>query len=466
MNLSSIKSYSEAVRFIEGLSNIAPLQKDKTQKQAKERLENVKRFLKFLGNPEKKLKIIHIAGTSGKGSVVQMLHSILQAGGKKVGSYTSPHTTTFCERFKINDKYISEKQLVNATNFLKEKMDEYIAPISNFQFPISLSFFEASFVIAVLYFSKQNCDYAIIETGCGGRYDSSNAIEKPIYTIITNIGKDHLDIFGTMENLAKEKAGIIKPNVPILTGENDLRFLKIFRKELRMNNELRIMNYGNLRNIKTNLDGTRFEYKDEKYELQMVGEHQAKNAVLAIECAKFLGFGNPRIKKGLERAFYPARMEIISKNPIIILDGAHNEDKLKSTIDFLQADEEREHKFANPQGCTRAASYKKYLILGMAKNKEANKAIPQLFKFFDIIYLTRFSNPFRKVMTQEDFTKFAKSSKKKLYYKHYAKDALLDILPKLRNNDLLVVTGSIFLAGELRECWYSEEYIIKNRKSI
>ncbi|MBU1180415.1 hypothetical protein KJ885_05735, partial [Patescibacteria group bacterium] len=404
--------------------------------------------------------------------VVAMLHSILNVGVQnseplqkeplqKAGSYTSPHTTTYCERIKVGDKYISEKELVDATNFLKDKMDEYVNSLTAYslQLTAGLNFFEFSFCLAIYYFAKQNCEYAVIETGCGGRYDASNAIEKPVYTIITNIGADHLDIFGNLENIAKEKAGIIKPNVPILTGEQNKRWLDIFRKEIKLLHccivtLLKEIDYSYLKDIKTGLDGTSFEYKGEKYRLQLVGEHQARNAALAIECAKeLLDTRYPIVQKGLERAFYPARMEVISKNPTIIIDGAHNEDKLQATIEFLLTT--HYSLLAN----------KKYLILAMAKNKDV-KILSQFSKFFDRIYLTRFSNPFRKAMNYNDWlTKFAKSDKNRLYYKHYAKDALAEILPKLKKNDLLVITGSIFLAGELREEWYDEKYIIQKRKS-
>ncbi|MBU4421657.1 hypothetical protein KKB41_01675, partial [Patescibacteria group bacterium] len=216
---------------------------------------------------------------------------------------------------------------------------------------------------------------------------------------------------------------------------------------------LKKINYADLKNIETNLNGTSFEYKNEKYNLQLVGEHQARNATLAIECANDLKINN--IGKGLERAFYPARMEVISINPTIIIDGAHNEDKLQALLRFL-----------TPKTYNSKPN-KKYLIFALAKNKQVTKVLPQLLEFFDVTYLTRFSNPFRKVMNYSDWlTKFAKSDKNKLYYKHYAKDALVEILPKLKKDDLLVITGSIFLAGELREHWCSEEEIVKNRKSI
>jgi len=451
--MNSIKTYIETVSFIESLSNASNGFR-RTPKQAKKHLERLKLFLAFLGNPQKKLKIIHIAGTSGKGSVSTMLHSIFFHAGKKVGLYTSPHTTTFAERIKVGDKYINETDLVRLTNFLKDKMDEYIKEEHKFQ---TLNFFEFTICLSLFYFAEQGCEFLIMEAGCGGRYDSTNVISHPVYTIITNIGLDHLDLIGpTLKDIAYEKVGIIKKGAPFLTGERRKSLLKIFTRELKKitDYKLRTANYKELKNIKANLDGTEFEYKKEKYKLHLLGEHQAKNATLAIECAKYFGVSTAEIKKGLLNASYPARLEIISKNPLIIIDGAHNADKIKATIEFLKINRS-------------ALNAKRYLIIGMARNKKAKNSIFDLADYFDSIYFTRFENPFRKAYTFSDWTslKFAKNSKKKIYYKHRAIDALLDILPKLRNNDLLLITGSIFLAGELRKHWYPEEKIIKLRSS-
>ncbi len=438
-----IKTYHKAVDFIESLANISAME-GRTKKRAEEHVKKVRDFLRFLGNPEKKLKIIHIAGTSGKGSVAAMLQNILSSAGHKTGLYTSPHTTTYCERIKVGEKYINEKDLVELVNFLKNKMD-----VSG----TSLNFFEFTFIIAILYFKKMKCKHAVIETGMGGRRDATNAIKNPVYTIITNIGRDHLDIIGpTLADVAKEKAGIIKRGTPLLTGEKRKKILKIFIKKCRMQNaECRMAEHKNLKNIKTDLDGTEFEYKKEHYKLRLLGDHQAKNAALAIECAKDLRVPPAAIKKGLLATQYSARLEVVSKKPLIIIDGAHNDDKLKAGLDFL------------------TTSYKlqatSYLIIAMSKNKKV-KILSEFFQHFDKIYLTRFRNPFRKCRSRADWlNSVPKAARKKTKYFHLAKDALLDILPRLRNNDLLMITGSIFLAGELREYWYPEEQIIKLRKS-
>lgn len=444
----TIKNYREAVSFIESLSNISAAER-RTEKRAGERVKMVRDFLRFLGNPEKKIKLIHIAGTSGKGSVAAMLQNILSSAGRKTGLYTSPHTTTYCERIKVGDKYISEKDLVELTNFIKDKIDEFVSKFK------SINFFEFTFVLAILYFKKISCQYAVIETGMGGRGDATNAIQKPIYTIITNIGPDHLDIIGpTLKDVAGEKAGIIKRGTPLLTGERRKQLLKIFSKEARGKNiKYSILNIKNLKNIETNLESTKFQYNNEDYKLRLLGEHQARNAALAIECAKDLKIPQMAISNGLFKTFYPARLEVISKKPLIILDGAHNEDKMKAAMEFLNANR-----------C--APNSKRYLIIAMAKNKKI-KIFSEFIQYFDKIYLTRFSNPFRKCRNYADWLKIIpKSARKKIKYFYLAKDALLDILPRLRNNDLLMVTGSIFLAGELREYWCSEERIIKNKNSL
>ncbi len=442
----TIKTYHEAVSFIESLSNIFAME-GRTKKRAEEHVRRVRDFLRLLGSPEKKLKIIHIAGTSGKGSVAAMLQNILSSAGRKAGLYTSPHTTTYCERIKIGNKYIGEKDLVLLVNFLKNKMNGFSA---------SLNFFEFTFCLAICYFARQKCGYAVIETGLGGRRDTTNAIKNPIYAIITNIGRDHLEIIGpTLKDVAYEKAGIIKRGVPLLTGERRKSILKFFARELRKitNYELLITNYKELKNIKTNLEGTEFDYKKEHYKLRLLGEHQAKNAALAIECSKDLKISRAAIKKGLFATRYPARMEVIKKHPLIIIDGAHNTDKLKAELEFIRKSEIRNQKS------------EKYLIMAMAKSKKV-KILPELFKFFDKIYITRFSNPFRKCRSRADWMKIVpKTARDKIKYFYFPKDALLDILPRLGNNDLLMISGSIFLAGELREYWCSEERIIKERNS-
>lgn len=462
-----ITDYSEAVAFLESLSNISTVgEKRLSSARAEMRLKTIDAFLKILGQPEKKLKIIHIAGTSGKGSTVAMIHNILQAAGRKVGSYTSPHTTTFCERIKVGDIYIGERDLVGLVNYLKNKLDEYCNNFHGLRFLIhTFNFFDASFILALLYFKKIGCEYAVIETGLGGRYDSTNAIKKPIYTIITNIGRDHLDIIGpTLKDAAYEKAGIIKPRAPFLTGEINKRFIKIFAKECGIQNtECRTADYKKIKNIKIGLDGTNFEYKGEKYKLKLLGEHQARNAVLAIECAADLAISGAAVKKGLARAFYPARLEIMSERPFIIIDGAHNADKLRAAINFIKT-----LKYKNPGSRAKLATGRgiktRYLIMAAAKNKEIKKIIPEFVKYFDKINFTRFSNPFRKCYSYSDWMKIIPvAGRKKIKYFHLANDALLDILPKLRNNDSLLITGSIFLAGELRKHWYPEEKIIKFR---
>lgn len=441
-----MSNYKEAVDFIESLANISASE-GRSEKQAEEHVEKVRDFLRFLGNPENSLKIIHIAGTSGKGSVAAMLQNILLSARHRAGLYTSPHATTYCERIKAGDKYIGEKDLAELVNFLKNKMDELF---------ISLNFFEFTFILAILYFKKMKCDYAVIETGLGGGRDTTNAVQRPIYTIITNIGRDHLDIIGpTLKDVAEEKAGIIKKGAPLLTGERRKNLLKIFVRELHKitNYELLITNYKELKNIKTDLNGTEFNYKKEHYKLRLLGVHQARNAALAIDCAMDLGLPAEAIKQGLAAVYYPARLEIIKKHPLIIIDGAHNEDKIKASMGFIKILKNKNIK-------------KKYLILAAAKNKEIGRAASKLAEYFNKIYLTRFSNPFRKCRNLSDWLKIIpKKESKKISYFHLAKDALLDILPKLRDNDLLMITGSIFLSGELREYWYSEEYILKNRQS-
>jgi dihydrofolate synthase/folylpolyglutamate synthase len=444
MRQQSIANYNQSVNFLQSLSNASDI------KNRRERLKNFKSFLAFLGNPQNSFKTIHITGTSGKGSVTAMLHNILNTDGKNTGSYTSPHTTTFCERIKVGDKYINETELTETANILKNKMDEFAGLKKNYT---TLNFLEAAFCLAILYFQKRECEYAVVEACCGGRYDTTNVFSHPTYAIITNIGYDHAGTFGgKLKDIAYEKAGIIKRGAKVITGESRKNLSQIFKKEI-MDCKLWIANFKQIKNVQTDLRGMEFVYGNQKYKLKLLGEHQVKNAALAIECADNLRVSKTAIKKGLEKTFYPARLEIISRKPLIVLDGAHNADKLAAGLDFIKK-------------TSKEQSGKRYLILGMAKSKEVRGIINEFADFFDEICLTRFSTPFRKCFSYQDWQKMLSvKNRKKTHWFHSADDALLDILGKMDNNNVLLITGSIFLAGELRKHWYDEKGIVSSGKS-
>ena len=282
----------------------------------KKDIGNIIAASKHLGNPHKKFKSIHIAGTNGKGSVAHMIASIMQESDYKVGLYTSPHLKDFRERIKINGKMISKKDIVtfvDENKFIFDKM--------------KISFFEFTVAIAFDFFAKENVDIAIIETGLGGRLDSTNII-KPELSVITNIGFDHTNLLGnSLEEICLEKAGIIKYNVPVIIGKKQKETTRIFEETCRKNN-------------------TTITYSKEKniYKTDLLGEYQKENIETTITTIKELQKNNwniseASIKRGLlkvvENTSLSGRWQILNKSPLIICDTGHNEDGIKAIIKQL-----------------------------------------------------------------------------------------------------------------------------------
>ena len=276
----------------------------------KKDIGNIIKACKILNNPQKKIKTIHIAGTNGKGSTAHMLASILQEAGYKTGLYTSPHLKDFRERIKINGEIIDKKYIIN---FIKENQLEFEK--------INMSFFEFTVAMAFNYFTESKVDIAIIETGLGGRLDSTNIIN-PELSIITNIGLDHTNLLGnTIEKIAFEKAGIIKKNTPIIIGRKQHKTKEIFKSIAKEKNAKLYYN-DNPKNITTDVKG---DYQNEN-----IG-----TAIKAIEVLNW-NISNEQINKGinniLKNTGLEGRWQKLSENPLTICDVGHNEDGIKNIL--------------------------------------------------------------------------------------------------------------------------------------
>lgn len=308
--------------------------------------DTIGEVLKRFGNPENKLKVIHIAGTNGKGSTCAFLNSILLAAGKSVGMFTSPHLVKINERIKINGMDINDDEFIAAFNKLKSMMDE----MQREGF-MHLSFFEMLFVLAVLVFQEKKVEYAIFETGLGGRLDATNIVKKPLVTIITTVSMDHMEILGeTIEEIAAEKAGIIKKNVPVIYyGENEKVVAVIEKKAREMeaqtvcikNNSIKIME-------KTHkaIDFCLVNMYDKYGVLRVpfVMEYQTYNCALAIEALSHIAgleLDANTIKKGLMNTSWAGRMQEVMDN--VFLDGAHNEEGLREFVKYVGSIEEDVH---------------------------------------------------------------------------------------------------------------------------
>jgi dihydrofolate synthase / folylpolyglutamate synthase len=414
-------NFQESYDWLISLSNFPRKEYMSDPRHCSWYLKRLQFFLDILGNPEKKIPhYIHVTGTSGKGSVTTMMHSILHESGKSVGSTYSPHPTTILERWKVGNKHMTKKEFVELIEYIKPKLDKYIKTTPYDM----LSFFELTEAIGFVYFAKKKVNWVVLEVACGGRYDSSNIIPKKDVAIITNIDLDHVGIIGNnKEEIAYEKSGIIKPGCAVFTQERNKKILEVINKECRKN--------------KTSLNQVNNKIN---YELNVLGEHQQKNAALCSAVAKHLDIPENKIKAGLLKIRLPIRMEIVSKKPLIILDGAHNPDKIKSTVNTI-------NELANLQ------TFKPVnLIIGFSENKDTTSMIRQLSKLEPkSIACTRYTNnPFRKVTdpadTAKKFKKILPNSKIAIFLD--PSDALNW---SKKQKGLILATGSIFLSGELRE---------------
>ena len=280
-------------------------------------------LLKSLNNPQDNFKTIHLAGTNGKGSTAAIINSILIANGYKVGLYTSPHLISFNERIRVNGVTITDEEIIS---FMK-----HVEPAIN---KIKSTFFEVTTAMAFYHFNNNDVDIAIIETGLGGRLDSTNVVN-PSLTVMTPISLDHRDILGsTIEKIAKEKAGIIKRGVPLITANQVNNVSKILEKRIREKESV-MHTCPNPESVKLSSDGTSFEVYGNNFNTSLIGEHQAQNAALAMAAIKLF---NPKISyetigKGLKNVHWPGRLQLVSDK--IYYDVAHNENGVKSVLDNL-----------------------------------------------------------------------------------------------------------------------------------
>ncbi len=277
-------------------------------------LGRISEALAKLGNPQNDFKAIHIAGTNGKGSVCAMLTAIFRAAGMRVGSFTSPYIVNFRERIQINGEYIPESDLIDLAQKVKDTN-------------ISLTEFEFITAVGFLWFSKQRIDIAVVETGLGGRLDATNTLASPLVSVITKIGLDHTAILGdTIEQIAAEKCGIIKRGSVVTVNTQPAEALKVIKQHA---SELIVPESATV--ISADALGNRFLYKGQEYETTLGGSFQIENALAAIEAVKHCRLDIPQsaVLKGLKNAFIPARAEVVSSEPLIVLDGAHNPDGAK-----------------------------------------------------------------------------------------------------------------------------------------
>ena len=297
-------------------------------------LERISELCEKLGHPENSLRFLHIAGTNGKGSTSAMLASILTAAGYRVGLFTSPYIERFNERIMLNGCDISDEDLALDTETVKAAADTM---------EDSPTEFELITAIAFVYYKRVGCDFVVLECGLGGRLDSTNVITTPVISIITGIDLDHCAILGdTTAKIAAEKAGIIKPGVPVLFGEGDDSAEEVIRKTAEERGSAYIRtDFSEIADIQSSLDCTDFTFRGRKTKIRLPGLYQTRNTatvLTAVDILRAEGIEIPEdaVTEGLENARWKARFEILKRDPLVIYDGAHNPQGIAGAVENIR----------------------------------------------------------------------------------------------------------------------------------
>ena len=401
-------------------------------------LDRISFLLDKLNNPQDNIKTIHVTGTNGKGSVSKFIASILNKAGYSVGIYISPHLERFSERIIINNDEISKENIVILTEKIKPIIDDMIKNDN------SPTFFEIITAMAFQFFFDSSVDFAVIEVGLGGRFDATNVII-PLVSIITNISLEHTKQLGeNIKSIAFEKAGIIKKNVPVVTAVIDEARDVIEKVALDNNSKVVYLDNRNWKRISKSSENQVFHIlgllNEYIVETSMLGNYQGENIALAINAIEILQINGVYLTdidiiKGISDGFNPGRMEIVSTEPKILLDGAHNPAGMEVLTNTLKND----------------IKYKKLiLIIGILEDKDVNKMLSKIVPVSDIIIATKSNNPraCKPIFLEEMIKKIDKS--KKIVIKSSIPDAIIYAKKISNKNDLICISGSLYTIGEAR----------------
>ncbi len=398
--------------------------------------ENSRAILAALGNPEKGQRFIHVAGTNGKGSVCAFTSQALQDNGYKVGLFTSPHLVRINERFKINGQDIDDETMLKAFHQVYELFQGGHPEL------VHSSYFEFIFLMGMLIFAWEGVDYTVLEVGLGGRLDATNVIEKPEICVIASISLDHTEFLGnTTAEIAVEKAGIIKPGVPVVYDANDAGAAKVIAARAKeLNSPAYPLSRDDLMITCADNDGVAYHFKDTEfdateYRVQSVATYQAMNSALALTALKVAFPGLKNLDQSVARTRWGGRMEQIL--PGVYLDGGHNADGIAK---FL----ETAHRLTCPG--------KKYLLFSVVVEKDYDKMIAELCEKSDFagIVLAQMES-YRALDVQEMYETFTAHTKAQLVATASVKEGLKKALEMKGAEDILFIAGSLYLVGEVKE---------------
>lgn len=404
-------------------------------------LETVTRLLELLGNPQENLNIIHVAGTNGKGSVCSFISNILIDAGYSVGLYTSPYLENFTERIRVDQNEIPKEEVANIVNIIDKKISIMLK--EGYSNPTE---FEIVTAMALYYYNLCNVDYVVLEVGLGGRYDATNVIKESLVSVITSISLDHIGVLGdTISKIAYEKAGIIKNSGTVVVYKQEYEAEEVIREICRKKDAKYIgVDFDSIEIVRSDINTQVFNYTSSTYEyknleMKLIGEHQIKNAILAINVIEYLNIHKKinvnieNIKTGLLDTKWPGRIEIIKEAPLFIIDGAHNLDGAKSLAKVL------EKNFSDK---------KETLIIGMLKDKEIDSVLEVLTPYFNKVIVTYPISD--RSMEVDDL---------KIKISNYIEDvvAIKDIndavnlaLKNANKDDVIIAAGSLYMIGAIR----------------
>lgn len=397
-------------------------------------LERITKLADLMGRPDKQLKIIHVAGTNGKGSVCAMLSSVLRSQGYKTGLFISPYIIDFRERMQINGDMIPKNEFAETVEYIYPFVESMAANDE------IITEFELITAIALEWFKRKGCDFVVLETGLGGRLDSTNIIDTPICSVITSISLDHVAVLGdTVEKIAFEKAGIIKPYgktvyLPQESAVNDV----IEKTAEAKNNSIYRADIHTVSIIDENIDGMNVLYNGKPVKMRLSGKHQIKNAAVAAAAIKAMRDSGAEISEkaeleGISGAFQPARTECISRNPDIILDGAHNPDGVRAL---------REHLNAVKNGKKVTA------VIGMLADKDVKTSLELLSGVVHTVIATEPDNP--RKMSAEMLADLARGLFPTVEVCAEPEKALNRAKEAADGNDIILICGSLYLASQVR----------------
>lgn len=398
-------------------------------------LDRMKNLLNLLGNPQKDLKFIHVAGTNGKGSTCAFLNSVFKCAGFKTGLYISPFIIDFRERIQINGNMIPKKDFSELIDYIipfvniMQKKGEYITE------------FELITAAAFLWFKKENCDIVVLEVGLGGRFDATNVIDRSLVSVITSISFDHVNILGkTIRQIANEKAGIIKPGgTVVLYPEQKDEVLSVIKSTAEnLQNKIVIPDLKEVSEIEFSLGETKFKYKGTDFKIGILGKHQINNAITALTVIYELiniGFLIPedKIKLGMIKTSFPARFEVVLKKPLIILDGAHNQGGAVALAESIDLYLKNRNIIA---------------VVGMLKDKDVTTVMKTIAPKVSEFIITKPDN--NRAMCEKDLKDVIVNFNRNCTVTENVDEAIRTSLSKLNENSAVLVFGSLYLTSQVR----------------